>query len=352
MRSYVRGGLVALLTVGLLGWFLRHAELGDVWRQIRRADLSWLAFAQCTIALNLVIRSWRWSWLLAPVGQARFRNLFRATVIGFAATFLLPARAGEVLRPWVLARNERLDATAAFATILLERLIDLMTVLLLFAAFLLIVPGSSLPADPSVMRAIKAAGAVTAASAVALFITMALTAKHPERLARGALSIERVLPSRIAHAVANLVRRFAEGFGIIHDFRRLIVAALWSFPLWMSIAAGIWGVARAFHIDLPWSGSYLLIALLTVGVAVPTPGSVGGFHEAFRYGATTFFGASNDQAIGAAIVLHAVTFVPTTLVGIVFAAQDGLSFASAGREARRAATEDSGEVPVLRSSGR
>ena len=59
------------------------------------------------------------------------------------------------------------------------------------------------------------------------------------------------------------------------------------------------------------------MALLVVGVAVPTPGAVGGFHEAFRLGATTFYGAPNDRAVGAAIVLHAVSFVPVTALGLV-----------------------------------
>jgi uncharacterized membrane protein YbhN (UPF0104 family) len=68
-----------------------------------------------------------------------------------------------------------------------------------------------------------------------------------------------------------------------------------------------------------------MLALLVVGVAVPTPGAVGGFHEAFRLGATAFFGADNDAAVGAAIVLHVTSFVPVTLVGLWFAVRDGLS---------------------------
>ena len=94
-----------------------------------------------------------------------------------------------------------------------------------------------------------------------------------------------------------------------------MAALLWSFPLWLSIACGIWVVAVAFHIEMPFTGSFLLMALLVVGVAVPTPGAIGGFHEAFRIGATAFFGAPNDRAVGAAIVLHAISFVPVTLLG-------------------------------------
>src|SRR6185312_370029 len=92
-----------------------------------------------------------------------------------------------------------------------------------------------------------------------------------------------------------------------------------------TIAAGQWAVAIAFHIDVPFTGSFLLISLLVIGVAVPTPGAIGGFHEAFRVGATMFYSAPDDAAVGAAIVLHAISIGPSLLLGLFFAAQEGLN---------------------------
>jgi glycosyltransferase 2 family protein len=134
---------------------------------------------------------------------------------------------------------------------------------------------------------------------------------------------------------------------------------LWSFPLWIVIAFEAWLVTRAFGINMPFAGSFLLQALLVIGVAVPTPGAVGGFHEAYRIGVTTFFGAPNDAAVAAAIVLHAVSFVPVTLAGVAFMAADGLSvrglrgLAGTAHEAETHHLETGNdEVPVLRTSGR
>ena len=118
--------------------------------------------------------------------------------------------------------------------------------------------------------------------------------------------LEQVLPSALAGMIARIAEKFASGLGAIRRPGRLLVALAWSFPLWLSIALGIWAVAVAFRFAVPFTGSFLLIALLVIGVAVPTPGAVGGFHEAFRVGATMFFGAPDDAAVGAAIVLHAV----------------------------------------------
>jgi uncharacterized membrane protein YbhN (UPF0104 family) len=106
--------------------------------------------------------------------------------------------------------------------------------------------------------------------------------------------------------------------------------------LWLSIAAGIWAVAVAFRIAMPFSGSFLIIALLSIGVTIPTPGAVGGFHAAFRYGATAFFGAPDDAAVGAAIVAHVLSQGPSLLLGLFFAAQEGLNLAGMQRLARQA----------------
>jgi uncharacterized membrane protein YbhN (UPF0104 family) len=100
---------------------------------------------------------------------------------------------------------------------------------------------------------------------------------------------------------------------------------LWSFPLWLAIAAGIWAAAVAFQLAVPFTGSFLIVALLVLGVAVPTPGAVGGFHAAFRYSATTFFGAPDDAAVGAAIVVHLLSIGPALLLGLYFAAQVGMN---------------------------
>ncbi len=101
----------------------------------------------------------------------------------------------------------------------------------------------------------------------------------------------------------------------------------------------IWSVAMAFRFSVPFTGTFLLIALLVIGVAVPTPGSIGGFHEAFRVGVTTFYGARNEDAVGAAILLHLFSIVPALLLGLLFAAQEGLTVAGMGRLAEDAAQQ-------------
>jgi hypothetical protein len=87
----------------------------------------------------------------------------------------------------------------------------------------------------------------------------------------------------------------------------------------------VWVVVRAFGVTFPFVGSFLVTAMLVVGVSVPTPGGVGGTHEVLRLAMTSFYGADNNAAVGAAILQHAVNFVPILLLGVIFTAQDGLN---------------------------
>ena len=181
---------------------------------------------------------------------------------------------------------------------------------------------------------------------------MWVLASHPERI--GALVGTATRFCRGGSRPLGGLARTSRGFAVRASARAgrglpLVV------PLWLALATEVWLVTRAFGIDLPYTGSFLLQALLVIGVAVPTPGGVGSFHEAYRIGATTFFGAPNDAAVAAAIVVHAVSFVPVVLVGGIFMAQDGLSVSGLQALAGTARAEempDSNEMPVLRTSGR
>jgi uncharacterized protein (TIRG00374 family) len=325
MRSHLRTLIVLALAAALLGLVLYNVDLRGVGREIIHARFEWLTLSLLTMFANLAIRAWRWQYLLEPLGSTSFANAFRATAVGFAATSILPARAGEVIRPYFLARHERMSATAAFATVILERVLDMLTVLVLLAAYVFFFR-PELPATNEVaFEAVKWAGGTAAVAALATLVVFFVLAGNPARLGATLSRLEQVLPSKLAGALARVAEKFATGLGVVRRPGRLFVAFVLSVPLWLSIAMGIWAASVAFHLAIPFTGSFLVVALLVVGVAVPTPGAVGGFHAAYKFAATTFFGAPDDAAVGAAIVLHVLTIGPNLLLGLFFAAQAGLN---------------------------
>jgi glycosyltransferase 2 family protein len=337
----VRTVLVSLLAIALFAWFLSHANLASVWTQVKRARIDLLVAGFFAVILTYVIRAWRWQYLLHPIGPTRFRTAFRTTVIGFAALGVLPARAGDVLRPYLLARQEGLLVSATLATIVMERVLDLIAVLALLALYVWgIADPGALP--PALLRGIEVSSALAGAVAIALMGVMWVLATHPERIGGLVFAMARVLPHAVADRLAGLARTFSGGFAAAREPRALAAAVAWSFPLWLTIAAEAWLVTIAFDIAMPFSGTFLLQALLVIGVAVPTPGAVGSYHEAYRIGVTTFFGAPEDTAVAAAIVTHAISYFPVVLTGIVFMAQDGLSF---GRIKALASKEEVANLP-------
>jgi uncharacterized membrane protein YbhN (UPF0104 family) len=218
-----------------------------------------------------------------------------------------------------------MSATAAFATVILERVLDMLTVLVLLAAYVFFFRPELATTNAVAFEAVKWAGGTAAVGAIATLIVFFVLAGDPARLGKTLFRLERVLPSKLAGLLARVAEKFATGLAAVRRPGRLLVALILSVPLWLSIATGTWAASMAFHLAVPFTGSFLLVALLVVGVAVPTPGAVGGFHAAYKFAVTTFFAAPDDAAVGAAIVLHVLTIGPNLLLGLFFAAQAGLN---------------------------
>src|SRR5204863_7125697 len=182
MRSHLRTIVVLALAAGLLALFLHNVDLWRVAGDIARARPLWLAMSLSSMVGNLALRALRWQYLLEPLGNATFGNAFRATAVGYAASSVLPARAGEVIRPYFLSRHEPMSATGAFATIIVERLLDTATVLAQLAAFVLVFGKGVSVANPVAFRAVKWAGASAAGVSFAAFAVLFVLARDPERI--------------------------------------------------------------------------------------------------------------------------------------------------------------------------
>jgi glycosyltransferase 2 family protein len=310
--------IIFAATAGLLWLFFRNVDFKEAWTAIKHAHPGLIAAAIGVTFITYSLRAIRWRLLLLPLGPVRWTTAFRTTVIGFAMIFLLPGRVGEILRPYLLARHEGLKAPSTFATVIVERLLDVVTVLLLFAVSLFL-------AGVDVSSQIRLVAGMTAGGSVVALVMLGIFAGHPERLGRWAGALSRWLPAKIGSAVGGLVQTFVEGLAVMRSPGHLAAAAVWSVAVWASIAFGIWLTSLAFDLTLSPVGSFIVVGYLAVGVSLPTPGGAGGFHYFYKEALTTFFGADPDVAAAAAIVLHAVSFVPVTIVGLYFMWRDGLT---------------------------
>src|SRR5262245_49234927 len=228
---------IIVLTATLLCLFVREIDLRATSRHTTEAHTSWLTGAVSITFVPFLLRARRWLALLAPLGNARFRTAFRTTVIGFTASYLLWLRPGEVLRAYLLARQEGLSAPATFATVVVERALDLTVILLLFAASVPFVAGD-MTRDPQLESELRAATISLAIFAVCAQAALVYFAGHPDRLARLAAWVVKFLPAKAREATLQLARVFSEGLVIMRRPMQLIWALCWTVLLWISITMG------------------------------------------------------------------------------------------------------------------
>ncbi len=305
-----------VLGVGLLAYFLSRVPLADIGRQLAAISTPWLL---ASIALSLfvfVVRAGRWVWILRPVGKVPFFPAFRATAIGFAANTVLPARAGEVLRPALLARERGLPFPALLASILFERVLDALAQLVFFG-LALAGPDAARTGTLGSSRVRLLAGAV-AATAIALALFAVVWRAATERVMD---RIFRILPERLRPAAGRIAHTFLDGFASLKTPRLALLVGAGSLGMWLVINIQIYCVMRAFGLELPISAAYVVTTAAVLGLVVPTPGGVGGYHAAVQFALTDVFQVPIATATGVALIAHAVSFVPISIIGFgLFAA--------------------------------
>jgi hypothetical protein len=321
-RRLAAGGVLAL---ALLALFFRGVDWSALREAFRSADPLLLSGVVLATVVAYLARAWRWGFLLAPLVRVPFSRLFSATVVGFMSGLLVP-RAGEVVRPYLIARHHDLKTSAAFASIILERLVDLITVLGLFFLYLYVLPHPEAQTKGPLLGALRWGGALAARGAGTI---LAVLFTFHARADWAMSMLDRLLfrlPSRAAAPVSRALRSFASGLAVLQASPGHLLAILGqSLVVWLAIAASFHCCNRAFGLDLPFHSTFLLVAFLTVGVAVPTPGNVGGFHEAYLLAMTQAFGVPRDTAAAAGIASHALSNLPVLLFGLVFVGREGLT---------------------------
>ncbi|RPI44362.1 MAG: UPF0104 family protein [Betaproteobacteria bacterium] len=330
----------AILAVALLALFFRGVDWHALGQALRNAHLLPLAGVILVTIAIYAVRAWRWGDLLAPLGRVGHADLFSATMVGFAASLLIP-RAGELLRPWLIAQRHPIPTSAGFATIIIERLIDLIAMLFLFALYLFVLPTPAAQIESGLMDMLSFAGAAAAVAAVAILGFLLALHAHAERVVGG---LERLLtraPRWLAEPLGRVLRTFSGGLAVLRaPVLHLAKIGLQSIVLWLLVALAFHLNNLAFGIDLPFHATFLLNAFLVVGGTIPTPGMVGGFHAFYLLALSEVYGIDRATAAAAGISGHALTNLPVLVFGLAFLGREGLSV--------RRMTSATRDEPVLR----
>jgi uncharacterized protein (TIRG00374 family) len=314
----VRIGVSIVLMIALLAFFLWNVNFEEMMHGLKQADPWLVALAALLALIAYWARVIRWMLILRPVAKVRHSSALLATVVGYAAITLLPARMGDIIRPVILARRDHFPVSAGLASILTERVFDLWTVVLFFLVFLIWPPAmADLDAGAEAnLHLLRVSGyAVGVALTLGTLVLLGLFQYQDRFVAILSRPVERFAPSW-REGFTNFLNHFLDGLRVLQRPRDLVVTATASFALWYIIFWQVRVTLLAFHLDFPLRVAFLLVTLAVLGLAIPTPGGVGGFHKATQVGLTTFFAVELNLATAIAIVYHAICFVPITVIGL------------------------------------
>lgn len=322
------GGLLAVL---LLYWFFRGMDFDALGHALANARPGYLLGLVVVTVLVYLARAWRWGFFLAPLARVPYADLFSATMVGFGSAMLVP-RAGEIVRPYLVSRRHPVSVSAGFATIVLERVFDLLTVLLFLGLYLYVLPAPAAERHGPLLVLLKRGGLVVGIGALALVVLLLAFHVHAERALAFCDLILSWFPAWLRRPLGALLRSFSEGLAVLQaPAPHLLAIVGQSLVVWLLIDLGFHFTHRAFGLDLPFHATFLLTAFLTVGVAIPTPGMVGGFHAFYLIALTEVFGVDRGTAAAAGLAAHALSTLPVIVLGMAFLGREGISL---GRVAR------------------
>jgi len=264
-------------------------------------------------------RARRW-WYLFPPGSDP-PGLLPAMMIGYMANNVLPLRAGEIVRVFVVARRWGHGFWTAVATSVVERILDGLVVVGVLCALLLLIP---------VPRPLVAGAITLLAVDVAIAAALAAAAAWPAGFRRMLTRLTRSWP-RVQAFVVRILDTFVSGLDGIRTLRRLPAIVVWTVVVWILPAFAAWSALRAANLELPWVAGWTVLAFVGLSISIPSaPGYIGVFHFAAAK-AVEMFGVTGAQGLGFALVFHAAQFVPITVVGWFYLLRENLSLGEAAR---------------------
>jgi uncharacterized protein (TIRG00374 family) len=302
---------------------LRNLHLGDVWAQVRAARYGWILPGVAVYFFGVWARTWRWDYLLRPLKRISLRRLFPVVVIGYMGNNVYPARAGEVIRAYVLRRREGVSISASLATIVVERVFDGLVMLIFVFIGLPFTP------MPGWLQGMVIAASLLFFGALALFMTLAIKIEWAE-LAYG-WAIDRVVPARFRVPVRGFADRFMTGLYSLRSGRGVLMIFVTSIVIWLAETVKYWFVMHAFDFTVPFWVLMLMNGIVNLATTIPSsPGYVGTF-DAPGIEILSIFGVERSLAAGYTLVLHAALWLPITLLGFWYMGRESISWRDFGQ---------------------
>lgn len=343
MKKRIGAALAVLALAAALVFVARRwRSSGFSWQvftgSLRNADWRWLALSLVLILVTYVGRAFRWEVMVRPLARKagnkanRAMSLWRilkATCIGFTAVVLF-GRAGEPVRPFLIAREEGVSFSSQIAAWVVERILDILMILMIFGIALTQVSRSAIQPSPRIEAILQAGGAAAGfAGAACLVLLLGLRLFHG-RVQERLLEALTFLPDRLQSRIAGFLAAFGEGMASTRSGSSTLLLLVYSMIEWLVIAGCFFCAFRGFPATarLGLTDIVIVLGFVSFGSVLQIPGLGGGMQIVTVLVLTEFYGIGLEAASSIALVLWLISFVVIVPVGLVLAFREGIKWHS------------------------
>jgi len=317
-------GLGLIISAVFLYLAFREIDYRELWQTLKEIRFFWLIPGLIFYFIGVLVRTWRWQYLLKPLEKVSIKTLFPIINIGYMGNNVFPLRMGEVLRSVVIKRRKDVSISGSLATIIVERIFDAVVVI----GFVLLNLGQ-LTRLPNASTFVQLGN--LAAWAVAIFLAglavFILVAMFPEPASKLIHSIiNKIIPERWRDPLINIADRFLEGLMSLRSPADALMIFLTSILIWILETGLYWSVNQALGLNLNFGQLMLLNGVVNLVLLIPAaPGGLGTFDAAGR-AMLEAFGIASEPALGYTLVLRIALWVPITLIGTIYFIREGLKW--------------------------
>jgi uncharacterized protein (TIRG00374 family) len=330
--------VVVGIVVSVIGLYfsMKDVRPAEVWSALAAARPLGVIGILFTTLFGFWIRAVRWRSLLITEKPIGYGALYSATMIGFMANNVLPLRLGEFVRAWALGRSQGIPKTRVFATVVVERVVDMLTLIGILGFTLMVHPLSE---TTEAGRLTWLGARVLVATAVALMVGLIVLERTKDGTIKVAKFLTAPLPTRARERASKMIQQFLDGLGLFRDLPRLAWVFVLSFAMFGVVVLGLQSCLYALNIDVPWYGGLMMLVITAIGIMVPAaPGYIGTMNLACVAG-LALFGVGKELSVPFSWLYWAGQWVPVTIVGFYFLRREGLTLGSLGRASSSAGAE-------------
>lgn len=291
--------------------------------QLKKINYFYTPVLIALFIISFIFRAIRWRYLLPSTSNFSILKLFSACILGMMATCILPLRAGEFVRPWVLSKNSNVSFSMAFSTVVTERVFDVLAMLTLLAISL-----NKIENPPALVAVGAKTLGIIAFTILIIMIFSYFKANSVINLAERILGfIFKAKNNFIAEKILGILREFILGLRCISSFKELLIIIFWSYLMWILFSFFYYLVIRSFGVDATLIMGNTVNVFVALAIAAPSaPGFIGTFQVGCVAALTTIYGLDKEFALAYSVFAHSLQYIMSIVLGLIMLNYEGLKF--------------------------